>query len=442
MQDKVHILSDIPGERLAYACQVVFGCVLRIPYVLHRGSSSIPADAPCIYYSTHPPHYRQGVFWLQSTGLLQQKDIRPQAPPTSNSRGVPILYPALAEGASLDFDVLSAVFFMASRYEEYLPYTPDMYGRFPEKASITHRLGCTQKAIVHHWCSLLAAALQKAFPGLQLPVYPSGAVFTYDIDVAYAYRGRPMLTHLLSMGKDVLEGNLPSLRAKWKYRFGLRGDPWDCYDTLLTTPVQQRFFFLAAARRSPYDRNIDPQGPLLQQLIRRLAHKAPVGMHPSYLSSEQPQLLVQEKASVEKACGQPITLSRQHYLRFRLPQYARQLLALGIQHDYSMQYPEVPGFRAGLCVSFPFFDLESNTITPLMLHPGCIMDTTFRDDLHLPPHESLPWYMQCSAEVQRWGGTFISIWHNDMLGTAIWPQYPHSFAAVHATLLQHWPPHP
>jgi hypothetical protein len=106
-----------------------------------------------------------------------------------------------------------------------------------------------------------------------------------------------------------------------------------------------------------------------------------------------------------------------------------------------MQYPELPGFRAGLCVSFPFFDLESNTITPLMLHPGCIMDTTFRDDLHLSPHESLPWYLQCNAEVQRWGGTFISIWHNDLLGTPIGPQYPHSFAAVHTTLLQHWSPH-
>lgn len=438
VQDFIHIITDTPSERLSYSCRVVFECVLKMPYLLHTGSSIASEGAVCILYSPFPPHYKKDVFWIKSAGLLQQKTIEEQKLTITQVDGVPVIFGQSGEGPAMPFDVMSAVFYMASRYEEYLPYRTDQWGRFQEKESLTHRMGWTQKAIVHYWCALLLSRLQQHYPHFSPPIKAAEALFTYDFDVAYAYKGRSLATHLLSLGKDVVQGNLHNLRAKWKYRFGLCSDPWDSYALIEEAQVPQRFFFLAAARRGPHDRNIDRENPLLQALVKRMANKGFVGVHPSFSTTEKPQLIEDEKSCLEKMTGRSILHSRQHYLRFRLPQLARHLIAAGILHDYSMQYPEIPGFRAGLCVSYPFFDLEKNEKTALTLHPGCIMDTTFRDDLHLTPEESLAWYMQCSAEVQRWGGTFISIWHNDMLGTPIWPQYPHSFAGVHATMVQHW----
>ena len=36
----------------------------------------------------------------------------------------------------IPFDLFAAVFYLLSRYEEYLPYEPDMYFRFPHAQSI------------------------------------------------------------------------------------------------------------------------------------------------------------------------------------------------------------------------------------------------------------------------------------------------------------------
>jgi hypothetical protein len=119
-----------------------------------------------------------------------------------------------------------------------------------------------------------------------------------------------------------------------------------------------------------------------------------------------------------------------------LPDTCRDLQKAGIQHDYSMQYPEMPGFRAGLCVPFPFFDLLENRETALILHPGCIMETTFRDDLHLNADQSIDWYLQLWQQVQQVGGQFIAIWHNDTLRDALPDNHPLAFRQVHQKLVE------
>jgi hypothetical protein len=101
-----------------------------------------------------------------------------------------------------------------------------------------------------------------------------------------------------------------------------------------------------------------------------------------------------------------------------------------------MQYPEKPGFRAGMAVPYPFFDVAANRVTSLILHPGCIMETTFRDDLHLTAAESWPYYLQLWEEVKKVGGTFICIWHNDTLWANLPDNHPLAFRQIHQKLIE------
>src|SRR5690606_4274839 len=110
--------------------------------------------------------------------------------------------------------------------------------------------------------------------------------------------------------------------------------------------VMPVYFILAALRTTAYDKNISPTNPAMQSLIRELASEGRVGLHPSYFSTEA-SVFRQEKNMLEEITGRPISWSRQHYVRMRLPDTYRTLIDRGITDDWSMGYGARLGFRAG-----------------------------------------------------------------------------------------------
>ncbi len=431
----VQIYSECTTPRFAYACRILFDCVLRIPYVIHHSADNLNYAGPLLFYTQQPPP-QSGVMHIVPSGLLAENHLRTKKPTVSWNGNIPQLY-FNKEDSKEPFDPFSAAFYMVTRYEEYLPFRADIYGRFPEFESLSGMHDFTHLPVVHAWADNLAVALKKQFPGFYTAPKKAEAIFTYDIDVAYAYRGRSWLTRILSLLKDLYTGQFSNAKAKLTTGFGKNSDPSDTYKLLENNPLQTLFFFLLAKKRTRYDRNISPDSPVLKQLIRQMTScKTGIGIHPSYHSSENNNLITSEKKTLEEIANQSVTFSRQHFLRFRLPDTFRALEKAGILHDYSMQYPEMPGFRAGICVPFPFFDLTDNRETSLILHPGCIMETTFRDDLHLPASQSLDWYVSLWQQVQQAGGKFISIWHNDTLWEGLPDDHPLAFRQVHQKLVE------
>ena len=49
--------------------------------------------------------------------------------------------------------------------------------------------------------------------------------------------------------------------------------------------------------------------------------------------------------------------------------------------DYSMGYVGEPGFRAGISIPFPFYNLLDEKETALMVHPFAFMDRGLKDYL-------------------------------------------------------------
>lgn len=430
----VQIYSDSISPRLQYACRILFECVLKVPYHIYNIEEKLPGDGANICYTSQMPPNAKGLHIVPS-GLLAETGLRLTKPFVKWEEDLPYLY--FEENVEEQPDLISAAFYMASRYEEYLSFTPDAFGRFPECESLSGQNHFTRLPIVHLWAIRLGKALKELFPEFTIPGKNAEAIFTYDIDVAYAYRGRSLFTHASSLAKDLVTGNFSNITRKIKTGFGEKADPSDTYNLLKNNQLQTLYFFLLSNKKTTYDRNLSPESEVLQQLIRQIAStKTKVGIHPSYFNSEQPGLINSEKKKLEDIVNQPVTISRQHFLRYRIPDTFRQLQAAGIQHDYSMQYPEMPGFRAGLCVPFPFFDLLENKETSLMLHPGCIMETTFRDDLHIPAAKSWDWYVELWQQVQAVGGQFISIWHNDTLWEGLPDDHPLAFRQVHHQLVE------
>ena len=116
-----------------------------------------------------------------------------------------------------------------------------------------------------------------------------------------------------------------------------------------------------------------------------------------------------------------VTISRQHFLKLSVPKTYRSLIQLGIRDDYSMGYASHPGFRAGISIPFPFFDITRNEITSLTIHPITLMDVTMKDYLRLTGEQSLEMIGNLIRTVKSVNGEFISLWHNEsLMGTGRW----------------------
>ena len=81
-----------------------------------------------------------------------------------------------------------------------------------------------------------------------------------------------------------------------------------------------------------------------------------------------------------------------------------------------MGYPSHPGFRAGIAIPFPFFDLTTNESTSLMIHPVTLMDVTMKDHLRLSREKSLELISRMIRKTKAVNGEFVSLWHNESLG--------------------------
>jgi hypothetical protein len=82
-----------------------------------------------------------------------------------------------------------------------------------------------------------------------------------------------------------------------------------------------------------------------------------------------------------------------------------------------MGYNNHLGFRAGICTSFPFFDLENNEISQLMIHPFCMVDKCFKLHLRIRSTEVVYHSRVMMEAIKSVGGDFTVIFHNDTLGT-------------------------
>jgi hypothetical protein len=123
----------------------------------------------------------------------------------------------------------------------------------------------------------------------------------------------------------------------------------------------------------------------------------------------------EDRARLESIIAEPVSLSRQHFLRWRLPDTLRELEAAGFREDHTLGFSDRTGFRAGTCTPFPYYDLEQDRATTLMLWPFAIMDSALHDRMGLAPAAAQEQIDAVIDTVRAVQGTFVSVWHDRFL---------------------------
>jgi len=321
----------------------------------------------------------------------------------------------------LHFDVFAAAFYLLSRYEEYLPHEKDEYGRYAHHQSLAYREGFLHQPLINIWLQEFRRALQEVFPAMTFRRNQFANMLSYDIDIAYSYLHKGLWRNLGGTLRSVFKGQWSLAVERWQVLTGRKKDPFDCFEWLdalhLYCRLKPYYFFLVARNPSRYDKNVSTSSRKFRELVEYYASNFNTGIHPSWQSGDDEALLKEEIEWLEVVADKKILASRQHYLRFTLPETFRKLAARGIRKDFSMGYGTINGFRASVCSSFHWYDLEREQISPLVLYPFCFMDANSFYKNRQTPQEAYDELMRLYNSVKKVNGMLITIWHNHLLGS-------------------------
>ncbi len=357
-------------------------------------------------------------FFIKSNDLLFEQGVNDLDINVNNWEEIPCFF-ATNQKSAIPFDIFAASFYLISRYEEYLPHVKDAHGRYTAEQSLAYKKRFLEKPVVDIWAYKFLKIVKEKFPNYNYSTREYQFISTIDVDNAYAYKYKSLVRSVAGFLNDVVRFKIINVWNRFAVTFKIKNDPFDTYKDLLkfkdSYNIKTIFFFLVGDYTT-FDTNVSASKRQYKLLIKEMVDYADVGLHPSYFSMKKTALLKKEKERLESITNTPVKSSRQHFLRFSLPDTYQHLIDLEIQEDHSMGYASNVGFRAGTCTPFYFYDLDFEIQTPLKVYPFAVMDTTLNDYMGLTPKQSLGKIRDLKNEVKAVNGTFITLFHNETLG--------------------------
>ncbi len=436
--DPLIIYCAVATQRLIYTSEFIFNTVLKVPYKISSNQKEFEASSH--FKINYSKECFDGIVQVIPCGLLSETGITEIKPAPFFKDDLIYFYKTSAEpgGFLFHFDIFSAVFYFISRYEEWQRFEKDLHGRFEAASSLLFQHKQHLKPALDLWIREFAQFLKAANTGLDFPPKQFQVISTIDVDNLFAYKNKGLLRTAGAAVKDLLKIDLKNLKARLSVISGRSADPFDIYENVsgfcsgLQVPMIWFFLFRSGTR---YDRSVDPRSGAFKNVFKILkGEKALIGLHPSYHSVNEKNRLGSEAAAISAVLGEPVHLSRQHYLRFDIRTTPDLLIENGIEMDASMGFASSPGFRAGTSHPFYYFDFSKEKKTGLLFLPFCTMDGAYFVYSKTSPDETLVSMLSLAKEVKKAGGFFISVFHERTFYNHLYPGFGTLYKNLHRRL--------
>jgi hypothetical protein len=336
-------------------------------------------------------------------------------------------------GSAFGFDILGALFFLLTRYEEYVRSDArDAHGRFPARDSILWPGGWLRVPVADIYARWLDVALHRLWPRLPQERRPGGIVISHDIDhpgARFRWHGRRRLE---AIAADVVKRRDPRLALRRAAGFVpvervSRHDPYDTFGFLMDVSEaggrRSTFFVLSADSALPEGSDYGIDDPLVGRVLRTAARRGHgIGLHGSYRSYMDGDRLAAEWRILDATWSSQLPGAiqrsvRQHYLMFRPGATWQAQVAAGFTSDWTLGFADEVGYRAGTSRPFRAFDVLAAEALPLTVRPLHVMDVTLRDHLRLDSTASSELIADMARRTHALGGELSLLWHNSTLET-------------------------
>jgi len=273
------------------------------------------------------------------------------------------------------FDLFETIFFHLSRVEE-IGLLPDLLndrGQIKETEIFVVKNKIEKIPHVDRIVGAFVRAITK-----QEVEQETSHTITHDIDFIEKYKSP--LSFLNFTARTILNsGKLKPLVSQYlNSRKEKIKDPYNIFSGLLRKEqnISKRIYFLVGGKHK-YDNSYSLAHPTFLEAIKLSKERDyEIGIHPSYEAWKSMEMILSEKAKLQKAIQRKITISRQHYLHFDILETPSALLAAGIEEDSSIGFTQRIGFKSG--TGFPYFlyDFKTEKPSKLLEYPLVYMDSS------------------------------------------------------------------
>lgn len=320
-------------------------------------------------------------------------------------------------------DYLSSIFFLISEFECYNPNFPkDKHNRINESETLAIKNEWYKLPYVEIIAEKIKALLIEKNPHFKSIITKNEVkkIITIDIDHPFRYLHKPVYITIPGLIREGLNFNFTRLKVLFN-----RQDPFNVYHKINELFLaDQIIYFILLNGASKYDDYFTSKNKAFIKLIKQLSQTgSEIGIHPSYESYLNYNKIKSEKEVLEDIIGKKIISSRQHFLRYKLPDTYQFLEELGIINEYTTCYSKYNGFKYGMIRPFYWYNLKEERKSNLILHPTILMDRSFLNQ-HKDVETSIIETQFLWDIIQDKGGNFISLLHNDSLSeTGEWKNW-------------------
>lgn len=441
-----------------YICRVLLKDILGIDYHIcvtscknwHlQGEDGSSLFLPDIFFNIPENE------WLTEASLPKQPLEKIYVPLENNyccliDSWVPVIYGDSkfnfnAQGSSscyndklIEIDIFGSAFFMLSRYEEVVKSDSDEHGRFPASASLAYQEGFLDRPIINEYIEILWSAIKNIClcPTRRKRGYRN--LVSCDIDQPYLGGIKNYKKQIWQTSGDILKRkNLKTAfygvvnyfavkRGCFSYDANHCAIEW-MMDTNEAVGNRLAFYFMATRSNHKMDNRYSIDEPIIDKLMQKIHERGhEIGLHASYVSYLDKHQTVNEANCLRRRIDelkihQESLGGRQHYLRWKTPDTARNLAAAGVSYDSTLGFADHAGFRCGICYEYSAYDpvarQELNlTIRPLIAMEISIVDKTYMGlDLEHTAYEEIN---KLRSNCRKFCGDFTLLWHNSSLVTS------------------------
>ena len=413
-------------ERL-YTLSVIFEEFLKIPHTLSQGASTdtqttieLENGEKIIIKDHFFSKFPKELSYLKKENIPTDIDYFSHKLLESP---LPILFgqpkvEELNKNSIVHIDIFATIFFMLSRWEEYVEKNRDKHGRFSHKDSLAYKFNFLERPIVNEYIEFLWNLLRQHGCNEKQEKREFSLLVTHDVDEILRY---PNFTKVIKgMVGDILHRKDPLLSIKTLYTYGAIKqkkikDPYDTFDEIMDLSNEygiKSYFFFMSGGTSRYDNRYSINEPKVKKIIDNIKIRGHyVGFHPSYNAYNNPEQFKVEKEALQRVNGEPIKCGREHYLRFEVPTTWQIWEDNKLEWCSNLAYAKKDGFRAGCCYPYPAFNILTQERLNLIERPLIMMEVTFMEQIndYDKIEKKIDYYMKT---IKKYNGEFVLLWHN------------------------------
>jgi len=284
------------------------------------------------------------------------------------------------QNKSFRFDIIETIFFHLSRYEEFHCKVEgkDRWDTMKEETQFLVKHNLEKKPVV----DILVFCFLEA-TGVTLKQQQSPIRITHDIDLITKFKSPLSFLRFNAYYLKNFKGLNP-IRQLWRSygRCVFKNErPYDVFEEMLIEKAIDKEIYFLVGGKTKVDTPLKTDSIIFKKAIRLSKERGyKIGIHPSYATWKNSEMLKKEKKLLEDIIDEEITISRQHYLHFSFDTTISILQAAGIRQDSTIGYNRLIGFRAGTGVGFRLYDLKADKTTDIIEKPLVLMDSSLFDE--------------------------------------------------------------